>query len=502
MHYKTFFMIGASALGFAACSQQTRPEVSGSQVLGVLEVKFDSATGTQAAYYPNRLNAQTVLNDSQIDVVSAGGAIRISENTGPRTFDYVAKNFTVTNNTGAAVNNLTLVALEQIGNLNGAIKSATSFGGGATDANAASNARPSHAMIASAGAVSVDTSTPARAGFQALTAAEATAIQNDPNFAAQGLTGTVLEYGFVATNAAGTNRTIVNGGTGNLTIVYRFPASATGTYNFVLTFVVTAEAANRVTRSPEETNTNANARATTLGATEKVLIDDSTVVTTPPPGFSVQNNVKISTTKDLLTNSAEFVIARIYTSSANNGAYEADFVEIFNVGEFSGTLNGKSLQYANANGNIGSSNGDTKDVSSIGIVPPGDYRLVVTDVSGTPGGGDSATRWTNAGNGSGFGAGSGGKIALVNQVIALDCGGNTVCSPTQNSLFVDLLGYGGASKFETTPFTYSTQPTNVQALSRKDRGCAYTAENNSTEFEIANVSNSVRSSSTSPFICP
>jgi hypothetical protein len=300
MNYKTLFLIGASALSLAACTQQVAPEVSSPGVLGVLEVKFDSSVGTQAVFHPNRMSTQGVLLDSQIDIASAGAATRVSENNGPRVFDYVSKNFTVTNNTGAAVNNLTLVALQQTGNLSGAIKSATNFGGNATDNTTADNARPTHAMTASAGVVSVDNATPARAGFQALTAAEATAIQNDANFAGQGFSGTVLEYGFTATNTAGTNRTIADGQSGNLTIAYRFPASGTGTYNFVLTFVVTSEVANRVTRSPEETTANANTRATALGATEKYFIDGTEAA--PISGFTRVDNVKVSTTKNLLVN--------------------------------------------------------------------------------------------------------------------------------------------------------------------------------------------------------
>jgi hypothetical protein len=497
MNYKTLLLISASAFGFAACSQQTTPEISSPKVLGVLKVQFDSTIGTQATFQANKLSTQAVLNDNQIDVVSAGAAIRVSENNGPRAFDYVAKNFTVTNNTGATVNNLTLVALEQTGNLSGAIKSATNFGGGATDANAASQARPTHAMTASAGMVSVDNSTPARAGFQALTAAEATAIENDTNFAGQGLSGTVLEYGFVATNTAGTNRTIADGQSGNLTIAYRFPASATGTYNFVLTFAVTAEAANRVTRSPEETTANANTRATTLGATEKYFVDgaDATAIA----GYTRVGNVKISTTKNLLVNPGKLVIARIYNDAgASPATYTRKFAEIFNAGEFSVNLVGKSFQSGTGAANLGASNNDRLDLTS--VLAPGQYRLLRF---GATNGGPTPSPADQTAQNVALPSLDGGKAAIASVITNLDCAG--LCTATTTIL--DGLGYlnrtGGTNTTYFEGTAAATTTTNTQSIVRKNRGCTDT-NNNANDFEVdtLGLSNSARTSISPTFICP
>jgi hypothetical protein len=502
MNYKTLFLIGASALGLAACTQQITPEVSSPKVLGVLEVKFDSDVGTQAVFRPNRLSTQNVLLDSQIDVTSAGAAVRVSESNGPRVFDYVSKNFTVTNNTGSTVNNLTLVALEQTGNLSGAIKSATDFGGNATDNTTADKARPTHAMTASAGIVSVDNATPARAGFQALTAAEASAIQGDANFAGQGFSGTVLEYGFVATNTAGTNRTILDTESGNLTIAYRFPTSGTGTYNFVLTFVVTAETANRVTRSPEETTTNANTRATALGATEKVLIDDPTVITTPPTGYTVQNNVKVSTTKNLLVNPGKLVIARANTQSVNSSLYNRDFVEIFNSGEFSVSLSGKSIQYGATAGAVGAAANQSLTLSS--IAGPGEYKLVRFG----NGEGTLPSPTLVGGNNSIDPAAAGGKLALVNSSSPLGCTGTGNDPATACTNIIDFLGYGTANLREGTAAPAASSST--EAITRANRGCKDTNSNlNDFAIDALSVTNPPRNSNatgsftpTPPFICP
>jgi hypothetical protein len=501
MNYKTLFLIGASALGFAACTQQITPEVSSPKVLGVLEVKFDSDVGTQAVFRPNRLSTQNVLLDSQIDVTSAGAAVRVSESNGPRVFDYVSKNFTVTNNTGASVNNLTLVALQQTGNLSGAIKSAADFGGNATDNTTADQARPTHTMIASAGVVSVDTTTPARAGFQALTAAEATAIQGDANFSGQGFSGTVLEYGFVATNAAGTSRTIADGQSGNLAISYRFPASGTGTYNFVLTFVVTSEAANRVTRSPEETTANANTRATNLGATEKYFVDglDAAAIT----GYTRVDNVKVSSTKNLLVNPGKLVIARAYSRGAGGAVYNRDFVEIFNAGELSVSLAGKSLQYGSDSGNLGAA--ANQSLTLAGIAAPGEYKLVRFG----NGEGNLPTPTLLAPNNALDAAGAGGKLAIVNSTTFLNCTGTGNNPATACSNIIDFLGYGTANLFEGTVATATTA--NTQAMTRANRGCTDTNVNN-TDFlvdTLSTSSNPARNSSattpflpTVPFICP
>jgi hypothetical protein len=416
---------GLLTFAMIACNQNT-PNLETQKILGTLELSIGGGLVGQAKFTPAKLGTQAVLNETQLVFTPSAVANFMTETNAPRNFDYVSRSFTITNNTGGTINNLTLVALAKTGNLGGtAIKTATAFNGNTTDAATAQLARPTHTMIASGGGVVVDDLVDvSRASFQALTAAEALAIQNDSNFANQNLTGTVLEYGFVATNSTATNRAIPNGSNGKVSLAMRFPkpATATNTYNFVMTFAVTAESANRVTRSPEDTTAKANARATALGATQKFLLDDPAVIAGAniPSGYTVQNNVKIGSgaNQTLLKNPAKLVIARISPGGSTPGAvYTSDFVEIFNSGEFSTTLGGKSLQYAALNANLGttvSSSVNTIDVTSLGIVAPGTYKLISTPnqanaaLAATPAT-ETTSSWVTA-----FNFSIGGKIALVN----------------------------------------------------------------------------------------
>jgi hypothetical protein len=511
MKHHIFFGFGLFALGFMACSQTPNVSApSAPSVLGVLEVRFDSALGTQAKFMPNQLRTQGVITESQISVNSAGAATIVTENNGVRKFDYVAKNFTVTNSTGGTLNNLTLVALEKPGNLAGAIKTAVNFGGSSADANTAALARPSHAMIASGGQILVDNATPSRAGFQALTSAEASDIESDPNFASQGLAGAVLEYGFVATNAAGTNRSIDDGASGNLTIAYRFPTASTpsSAYNFVVTFVVTTEAANRVTRSPEETSANADARADLLEATETLLIDSA--VASLPAGFTNRvDNVKISSTKNLLKE-GKLVIARVYNRILGPSAtFTRQFVELFNAGEQSVSLVGKTLQVsATATGTLPD---QFSSLNAGGVMNPGSYRLVrialPSGIVALPANPDISLPSSMK-----LLENSGQKIALASINFSLNCSatGSFVYAPSPTCAnVIDMMGHKktSASSFPSANLYEGNGPADQaefgnQATTRQGGGCTDT-DNNDTDFTVDTITNSsLRSSSTPAFICP
>jgi hypothetical protein len=504
---------GLLTFAIIACNQAT-PSTQTPAVLGMLELTVSNGMVGQSKFIPAKLGTQAILNESQLVFTPSAVAVFFAETNAPRNFDYVSRNFTITNNTGATINNLTLVALAKTGNIGGtAIKTATAFNGSTTDATTAQLARPTHTMIASGGGAVVDDLVDvSRASFQALTASEATAIQNDSSFASQGLTGTVLEYGFAATNSAATSRSITNNSSGKVSIAMRFPkpATATNTYNFVMTFAVTAESANRVTRSPEDTTAKANARATALGATQKVLIDDPTIITTPPTGYTVQSNVKIGTgaSQTLLKNPAKLVIARVYAAgvvSTTGSVYDSDFVEIFNAGEFSATLASKSLQYGGNSAEIAATATNLKDVTELGVVSPGGYKLVtVTNTTPVSPPSDTASAW-----GINFSMGLGGKVALVNSTTALNCGGSTACSNAQNNSILDLLGYSTATstKFEGTQLTLTAGVGNDNqnpnlAFTRKNKGCT-DSDNNANDFDKENITNtSARNSSSPVFVCP
>jgi hypothetical protein len=500
------------ALALAACQQTQKTE---QRVLGTLEVSISNGLVGQTKFTPAKLGTQAILNESQLVFTPSGVASFFTETNGLRQFDYVSRNFTITNNTGGTINNLTLVALAKTGNIGGtAIKTATAFNGNTTDAATAQLARPTHTMIASGGAAAVDTADISRASFQALTAAEATAIQNDSNFASQGLTGTVLEYGFVATNTAGNGRGIANGSSGKVSIAMRFPkpTTATNTYNFVMTFAVTAESANRVTRSPEELLTAAQARASTLGATQTVQIDDPNVVTATS-SVPVYNNLKIGTgANQTLLKSGKVVVAGV---SPSNGVYTHDFAELFNAGELSVDLTNTSLQYGQRS--ITSANTYLLGVGGFvplsGVLSPGQSLLVQATLANPLSGltalaADFSALFAATGGINSF---SGGKVAFVRQdstATALNCDAPDnpiVCS----NAIQDLFGYtpvsvtGGNIWSEGTVFNYTLGQT-TEVLRRKNNGCTDTG-NNSSDFEVqilSIASNPARNKSSPRYICP
>ncbi len=524
MNYRFVLILGAVSLA-VACNQ-TSLQATRPQVLGTLELNMGETLGVAKFHPMAKLTSQAVITESQIVIAPTGIATVLVESNAPRNFDYVSRDFTITNNTGAALNNLTLVALAKTGNLGGvgtetAIKSATLFNGTATSNATAALARPTHAMTSSSGNIVVDDATnKSRASFQAITSTEATTIKNDSNFVSQVTSGTVLEYGFVATDNAQTSRSIANGATGKFNVAMRFPkGTGAGTYNFVMTFVVATMPANRVTRSPEESTANANTRATAIAnATDKVLIDDSIVNTTA--GYTVQNNVKIGTSasQTLLKNPAKLVIARVSAGGSTAGSvYVSDFVEVFNAGEFSATFNGKSFQYGSLNGNFGTTtsalNVNTINVSSLGIVSPGTYKLVSTPNQANAAQPATPATETTAAWIAAFNFATGGKIAIVNQTASLDCGGNPAISPgvacdsTQSAKFIDLICYQRGNTSCTTsiaeglPFDYTTI-TGDNVFSRAGKGCI-DANNNKTDFAEEIITNtSARNSSTPAFICP
>ncbi len=494
-------------------------------VLGSLELTISNGITRRATFTPNTLGTRAILNKNQLTFTSTGMATILTETNGLRNFDYVSEHFTITNNTGNDINNLTLVALAQTGNLGGtAIKSATAFNGSTLVAATAQAAHPTHTMKAGSGAaVVVDDATDiSRASFQALTTAEATAIQNDAQFASQGLTGTVLEYGFVATNNAANSRTIpsdTTNPTGKVSLAMRFPkpATATGTYSFTMTFAVTAEATNRVTKSPEEPLSSAQARAGTLSATQTVQIDNPTVVPSTSV-LPVYNNIKIGTgaSQTLLKNAGRLVLAGVYPTT---GTYAQKFVEIYNAGEFSVSLTNTSLQYGSrsvATSGFNSSPlgiGGLANLTAATSLGAGQYMSIqVTSATANTTLAPDLSVLFAAGNG--ISGATGGKLAIVKQnatPTALNCiGSASNCgSPTP---ILDLLGYNsnltspiGDIWGEVTVVSYdqiNVPFDGTTALRRKNNGCTDNNVNN-TDFEFVSVVTVPARNKLSPrFICP
>ncbi len=355
---RTLVLLGTMALTATACVQVQQP-TRNPAALGRLELGFNvSADGQRFSVTP-----QAVLPDNAISALSkvAGQA------TDDGTFRYIYATFDFTNNSGGTFDNLTLYAYNQAANSAGgtAIKNLVNFGGGDV-ATSAQSLLPTHGMTASGSSTTV---LPTREDFQAFSSTEASAVDTAATPAVISQSDTVLEYGFVARaidnagNLTG-GRSIAAGAKGRITAAYKLPiGSVTGTaYSFVATFVLANESAIRITRSPEETTTAAATRASSLTASEVVLIGQDADTA---PGSIRLINSRIGTNPTYLLNNscaapsvtAIPAVQGSGTSSPLSGS--SVIVDGVVTGNFVGTskLNGFFLQDPNGDSNPSTSDG-------------------------------------------------------------------------------------------------------------------------------------------------
>jgi hypothetical protein len=160
-------------------------------------------------------------------------------------------------------------------------------------------------------------------------------------------------------------------------------------------------------------------------------------------------------------------ISQVYGGGGNTGAtLKNDFIEVFNAGAASVSVNGMSVQYA-------STSGTTWQVTNLPnrSLAPGQYLLVQEAV----GAGGTTNLPTPDAIGTIAMAAGAGKVALVTVTTAL----SGAC-PTTN--VVDFIGYGtGTNCFEGA--TTATL-TNITAAIRNSGGCV-DSNNNSSDFTVA-----------------
>lgn len=175
-----------------------------------------------------------------------------------------------------------------------------------------------------------------------------------------------------------------------------------------------------------------------------------------------------------LAASSQIVISQVYGGGGNSGApYRNDFIELFNRGTTSVSLSGMSLQYASATG-TGNFNSSPITILS-GTLAPGQYYLVQQ----SSGGGSGVSLPTPDAIGTVNIGATGGKVVLVNSTTGLACNGSsTACSAEQQALIQDLVGWGSANFFETSP---APATSNSTSISRNRNGCEET-DNNNADF--------------------
>jgi uncharacterized protein len=145
--------------------------------------------------------------------------------------------------------------------------------------------------------------------------------------------------------------------------------------------------------------------------------------------------------------SPDIVISQVYGGGGNTGAtYKNDFIELYNRGSASVSVNGWSVQYASSAGT------SWAHTSLSGSIKPGRYYLV-QEAAGTTGG-TTALPTPNASGNIAMAAGS-GKVALVTDDTNLPCGADCDHAPNVR----DFVGYGAANDSETAPAPLLTNPT-------------------------------------------
>ena len=181
-------------------------------------------------------------------------------------------------------------------------------------------------------------------------------------------------------------------------------------------------------------------------------------------------------------------ISQVYGAGGNSGAtYNQDFVEIYNAGAGTVSLDGWSIQYASATG--GSGNWAVDSIPNGTNIGAGKYLLVAL-ASGATGVALPTPDHINTGINL---ASTAGKVVLLSVQTPLN--GTTACS---SAGVVDVIGYGTtATCSEGFPFSTSGL-SSIEAMFRKDNGCTDFGDN-SIDFEIAAVN--PRNSSAAANVC-
>lgn len=157
----------------------------------------------------------------------------------------------------------------------------------------------------------------------------------------------------------------------------------------------------------------------------------------------------------------KIVISQVYGGGGNSSApYKNDFIELFNAGTTSVSLNGWSIQYA---GNTGT----TWTVSNLPNTSLGAGKYFLIQLAGgTTGSSLPTPDHTDGGINMGS---TGGKVALVSSTTSL-----SGSCPTSTNI-KDFVGFGAANCYEGSNPTLA--PSNTTWVTRADNGCTDTDDN-------------------------
>jgi hypothetical protein len=187
---------------------------------------------------------------------------------------------------------------------------------------------------------------------------------------------------------------------------------------------------------------------------------------------------------------AQVRISQVYGAGGNSGAtYNQDFVELYNAGASTVSLDGWSLQYASATGPGGTGAWAVDSFVTGSSIGAGQYFLVALG-SGATGAALPTPDNTNTSINM---ASTAGKVALVSSQTPLN--GTTACS---DGTVLDVIGYGATATCYEGVAANTSGLTSTEALFRRDNGCI-DFNNNNVDFLVAPVA--PRNSSTPANSC-
>ncbi len=297
MKYRSAALLVLGAL-LVACPQAPVPVVKPTPVvvqpfkptlLGSLTIELGvDGKGTTAQFKPNGLQNQS-LTPVPDNIMAFSNQVLQTIDVPSTTDRYLRAQFTVTNNSNVARQNLTLVAYHRSGNTGGsAFTNIQNFAGGSVNVN---NLIPVNAMkttgCTAPAIVCVDN---ANADLQIYTRSEINTLTTASEGSVINVTPTIgegiLQYAYVARNGTNSRLIAANGGTGTITLALQVPqagdaGNGNSAYRYSMTFLVFTDNVARVTESTSEqgTNSGASARATSFGSSPQIATMCGTTLT-------------------------------------------------------------------------------------------------------------------------------------------------------------------------------------------------------------------------------
>ncbi len=365
-----------AALTIVACQQNQPFKTNQLEVLGSVELTFDLQNKTaKAAFLPARVSSQALLSN-QSSVAFSSNQFQAIISGGNK---FLVAKFNVSNNSGAALNDLTLVAEHQLTNQGAtALKNVQNFQS-VNLTTYAESIKPAHAM---SNAITVLSS---EADTQFFTETEVAALETQASSLLPN--GEYLfPYGYVArATGSSSSRSLAIGNSGTLTVGVQVPNTnepGSQVNRFSMTFIAfTQPTVSRVSESLEEqTSSSADTRATGFSASQIAVLSGTTLSTSK----DVTNACRVRTAGSSASPTAFLVAAPSTSVTTLDQCFGAggkrDIAPVSNIQE---TLNDMIVQADGKIVLVGSSGvaaNATRDWIIVRLNPDGSYdRTFGTD---------------------------------------------------------------------------------------------------------------------------